>query len=380
MSILIRVEWYMIKIIDDSLENFNKDIAGKTLYVFGAGRRLVHLCETLRLNEQIVAIIDNNKLLWNTSFVFQGSKIPIINVEQFVSLVDKQALDEIVLLITPAFYAWKIVEQLDEQECLDGLRCYISGLLMEHYESQDFSFSKGEVLIPKKIHYCWFGGAEIPVKLQNYIDTWKKVCPDYEIIRWDESNFNVSQNVYMKQAYDCKKWGFVSDCARLHIIYREGGIYLDTDVELLRSLDDLLCDEMFCHADSNTSINFGVGFGAVKGHELIKQLRDFYDNKEFINDDGSMDLRPCYMYQNPVLMKNGFVIKNGYQRNGKCVLYPSEVAAPTGLRGMENNFSDKTISVHHSELSWISEEERINLKHYQEKIVHRINRGVHGVL
>ena len=370
----------MVKIIDDSLENFNKDIAGKKLYVFGAGRRLVHLCETLGLGEQIVAIIDNNESLWNTSFMFQESEMPIIGVEQFVALVDKNGLDEAVLLITPAFYAWKIVEQLDEQERLDGLRCYISGLLMEHYEAKDFSFSKGKALIPKKIHYCWFGGAEIPAKLQNYINTWKQMCPNYEIIRWDESNFDVFQNTYMKQAYESKKWGFVSDCARLHIIYREGGIYLDTDVELIRPLDDLLCDEMFCHADSNTSINFGVGFGAVKGHELIKQLRDFYDDKAFLNSDGSMDLRPCYMYQNPVLMQNGFAIKNEYQRKGGCVLYPAEVAAPTGLRGMENNFTDKTVSVHHSELSWISEEERANLKQYQEKILHRINRGFYGVL
>lgn len=362
----------MIEIINGSLESFFTEVKYKKLFVFGAGRRLIHLCETIGIADKIIAVIDNNTELWDTVVEVKNKKLPIINVEKFIKSIEKDTLKDIVLLITPAFYAWKIVEQLDAEKQLNGLRCYISSLLMEYYVKQKFSFTDGRAKIPKKIHYCWFGEAEIPDKLKKCIDSWRKMCPDYEIIRWDENNYDITKNLYMKQAYECKKWGFVPDYARLDIIYREGGIYLDTDVELVRSLDLLLCDEMFCCADSNTTINFGTGFGAVQGNNLIKQMRDYYDDKVFINADGSLNVQPCYMYQNPILEKHGFTIKNEYQKKNGCVIYPSEVAAPTGLRGMENNFTEKTVSVHHSELSWISEDEKENLKQYKMKIMDRI--------
>lgn len=89
-------------------------------------------------------------------------------------------------------------------------------------------------MIPKIIHYCWFGGAEIPEHDKKCIESWKKYCPDYQIIRWDESNYDYKKNPYMKEAYEAKKWGFVPDFARLDIVYEHGGIYLDTDVEIIR--------------------------------------------------------------------------------------------------------------------------------------------------
>ena len=95
-------------------------------------------------------------------------------------------------------------------------------------------------MIPKKIHYCWFGGKEMPNKDKKCIESWRKYCPDYEIIEWNESNYSLDKCKYMKDAYKEKKWGFVPDFARFDIIYNEGGIYMDTDVELISSLDDLL--------------------------------------------------------------------------------------------------------------------------------------------
>ena len=93
--------------------------------------------------------------------------------------------------------------------------------------------------IPKVLHYCWFGGAPKPKNIQNCIRSWKKYCPDYAIIEWNEQNFDVSQSLYTRQAYDARRWAFVADYARLKILYEQGGIYMDTDVELLRPLDDL---------------------------------------------------------------------------------------------------------------------------------------------
>ena len=118
-------------------------------------------------------------------------------------------------------------------------------------------------MIPKKIHYCWFGSGELPDKDKKNIENWKKLCPDYEIIRWDESNYDYKKNKYMKQAYKSKKWGFVPDYARLDILYHHGGIYLDTDVELVRNLDILRYQRAFCGVEKWGNINLGGCSGAV---------------------------------------------------------------------------------------------------------------------
>ena len=116
--------------------------------------------------------------------------------------------------------------------------------------------------IPKVLHYCWFGGAPKPKNIQNCIRSWKKYCPDYEIIEWNEQNFDVSQSLYTRQAYDARRWAFVADYARLKILYEQGGIYMDTDVELLRSLDDLLVYPAFFGFQHNNEVATGLGFGA----------------------------------------------------------------------------------------------------------------------
>ena len=116
-----------------------------------------------------------------------------------------------------------------------------------------------EVKIPKVIHYCWFGGGQMPAIHQKYIRSWKKYCPDYEIVRWDESNFDIHENCYAEEAYQCGKWAFVSDYARLKIIYDHGGIYLDTDVELLKPLDPLLEYEGFMGFQNDALVSSGLG-------------------------------------------------------------------------------------------------------------------------
>ena len=127
-------------------------------------------------------------------------------------------------------------------------------------------------MIPKKIHYCWFGNNPLPEKDRKCIESWKKYCPNYEIIRHDENNYDISKNKYMKQAYESKKWGFVPDYARLDIIYNEGGIYLDTDVELTKNLDELLKYDAYMGFEDDIHVSPGLGFGAIKHHEGIKKL------------------------------------------------------------------------------------------------------------
>ena len=222
-------------------------------------------------------------------------------------------------------------------------------------------------MIPKIIHYCWFGGNPEPEDLRRYIASWRKHCPDYEIKRWDETNYDISRCQYMADAYKEKKWAFVSDYARLDIIYNEGGIYLDTDVEVVKAFDDLLHEKMFCGFESRDpiglkkgnpveySVNLGLGYGAEKGHPYIKEMMDLYQTLHFYNADGSMNLVACPRYQTNVLVRHGLIANNKTQRLAECVAYSPEYLCP------QSNVTDEmlhltynTYSIHHFTISWAS--------------------------
>ena len=141
-------------------------------------------------------------------------------------------------------------------------------------------------MIPKIIHYCWFGRGEKPELLKHCIESWKKYCPDYEIKEWNEENFDVNMFQYTSEAYKMKKYAFVSDVARVWIVYNYGGIYLDTDVELKQSLDDFLKYDGWFASDSIKFVATGLGFGGIKGNKIVKAILDDYEDRAF-------DLSPC---------------------------------------------------------------------------------------
>lgn len=147
-------------------------------------------------------------------------------------------------------------------------------------------------MIPKTIHYCWFGGNQKPELVENCIASWHRFCPDWEIIEWNESNYDVDKAEYTKEAYGCKKWAFVADYARFDVVNQFGGVYLDTDVELLDTIDGLCDNTAFYAFESGRNIASGLGFGAEKEHETVKACLNYYTNKHFITD-GKMDLTPC---------------------------------------------------------------------------------------
>ncbi|MBQ4494028.1 MAG: glycosyl transferase [Elusimicrobiaceae bacterium] len=140
-------------------------------------------------------------------------------------------------------------------------------------------------MIPKIIHYCWIGNKPLPALAKKCIKSWQRVMPDYEINRWDETNYNFKKNKFMAQAYAQKKWGFVPDYARLDIIYNYGGIYLDTDVEVLKRFDEFLTYPAFCGFESEHFVALGLGFGSCKGNKVIKELMKPYENLDFTLED-----------------------------------------------------------------------------------------------
>lgn len=146
--------------------------------------------------------------------------------------------------------------------------------------------------IPKIIHYCWFGGNPKSKLIEQCIASWKKYCPDWEIDEWNEDNFDISCVPYMKEAYEATKWAFVSDVARLMIIYQSGGVYMDTDVELLDSIDPWIESNAFFAFESNRNIASGLGFGATKGHKAVKAMLDAYCSKHF-TVNGKNKMIPC---------------------------------------------------------------------------------------
>ena len=136
-------------------------------------------------------------------------------------------------------------------------------------------------MIPKIIHYCWIGNKELPPLAKKCIASWQRIMPDYEIKCWDETNYDFKKNEFMANAYKQKKWGFVPDYARLDIIYNYGGIYLDTDVEVLKRFDEFLNYPAFCGFENEHFVALGLGFGAEKGNKVIKELMKPYETLDF---------------------------------------------------------------------------------------------------
>ncbi len=217
-------------------------------------------------------------------------------------------------------------------------------------------------MIPKTIHYCWFGRGPKPRLAEKCIASWKKHCPDYEIIEWNEDNYDVTKNPYMAAAYQEKKWGFVPDYARLDIIYNHGGIYLDTDVEIVRSMDDLLDNEAFAgieYGETYTSgayIALGLGFGAEKHSQAIKAFLDSYENLSFYHEDGSLNLTPSPVINLACAEKMGFDRSNTLQRLEHLTIYPSEYFCPLDNISGELKRSKNTHTIHWFAASWAPKE------------------------
>lgn len=209
--------------------------------------------------------------------------------------------------------------------------------------------------IPKVIHYCWFGGKPLPKSVKKCIRSWKKYCPDYKIIRWDESNFDISENRYAAEAYACKKWAFVSDYARLKIICDQGGIYLDTDVELLRPLDDLLDYQGFLGFQEDNSVATGLGFGAEAGQPMVRAMLDDYRDIPFLRSDGTRDMTPCPVRNTSCLLPFGLRADGTRQEVCGLQFFPQDYFCPISLRTGELHITNNTYSIHHFDASWMED-------------------------
>ena len=209
-------------------------------------------------------------------------------------------------------------------------------------------------MIPKIIHFCWFGGKPKPRLAEKCMKSWKRFCPDYAIKEWNETNYDISTApLYVQQAYTAKKWAFVTDFVRLDVVYNHGGIYLDTDVELLKNIDSLLDNAAYFGFEDEKLINTGLGFGAEKGAGILKELMDDYRDIPFIRADGSFDLTPCPKKNTKIFLRHGLRQDNsGQLLDGKIRILPTLFLCPVDDSTGIKKITAETLSIHHFAASW----------------------------
>ena len=214
-------------------------------------------------------------------------------------------------------------------------------------------------MIPKRIHYCWFGRGDKPKLVQKCIKSWTKHCPDYEIIEWNEDNYDLSTApLFVKQAIEAKKWAYATDYIRLKVVYDHGGVYLDTDVEVIKSMDSLLKDTAFFGFQNKCNVATGLGFGAEKGNALLLDLMKGYEGIPFIFEDGSMNATPCPLRDAPVFEQYGLKQDGSEQYlNGNIHIYPMEFFSPFDYRTGHMKKTKHTVSIHWFAASWFSEKQ-----------------------
>lgn len=210
--------------------------------------------------------------------------------------------------------------------------------------------------IPKLIHYCWFGKGDKSPLILKCMKSWKRFMPDYEIIEWNEDNV-VLDNEYAKEAFEVKKYAFVSDYVRLKVIYEYGGIYLDTDVEVLKSLEPLLKDGGYIGFEHENTVTSGGGFAATPHEPAVKAMLDAYMDIHFIKD-GQMDLTPCPFRNTESLKKLGLIPNNKKQKIGGIIAYPISFFSPKDCDSGIITLTKDTYTIHHYGYSWADEKSR----------------------
>ncbi len=227
-----------------------------------------------------------------------------------------------------------------------------------------------EQQIPKIIHYVWFGKGEKSKLTHSCIESWKKHLPDYEIIEWNEDNFDVNMMQYTKEAYDKKKYAYVSDVVRLYVLYQYGGIYLDTDVEVIKTFNSLLSYKSFMGFESNQQLSTAI-IGTQKNVFWLKELLELYEKDHFVDENGAPKL-----ITNVERITNFFSNNYGLQLDGteqdvnELHILPQCVLSPINMLDGTLVIDEKTLSIHRFEGSWVPLRSKINKKIY--RLFHKI--------
>lgn len=340
----------MVKLKNTDSESFKEYIKNKKVIIFGAGKALETPLYTYFENKDIDQVVDNDRSKWGSHFNHNGNEVYISGPDYFK---EHKGWNNTIIFVTSTFYAAEIVEQLDSIKEIDGVECFLAIVVRDTIGKKvPFEFTRGKQRIPKKIHYIWLGGKPLPDEFKENIQSWRKYNPDYEIIRWDESNYDFSKSDYVREAYESKEWGFASNYMRLDIVFNHGGIYLDTDVIVKKPFDCLLNDRAFFNMGTCVSTNMGCGFGSAAHVSIIKEMMNSFAEDHFLDQFGKPNRKACHTYIDPVLIRHGFKIKNEYQNKDCIALYPREVMSPKTIYDLPDDYTEHTVSVHTESGTW----------------------------
>ncbi len=344
-----------MRLLNASMQEFMEKIKREQLRVifFGGGTLMQTwipaVFQAHGLSGQADCCLDNNEAKWGSRLPWPGQDLLIRNPADLAGM----ELGRSVILITSSYFAG-IIDQLDGMALPVDLPCYVAPVM--HITHSDSGREwQPQALIPKLIHCCWFGGQPMPEHARACIDSWRKHCPDYEIREWNESNYDLTRNAYMQEAHAAGCYGYVPDYARIDLLYRYGGFYLDTDVRLLRSLDSLRTLKGFTSFEEYPTVNFGGGSGAVAGLPILKDILDFRARFHFLQPDGTENRTSCGYYETMPLKARGLRLDGTLQEVAGLTVFPSEYFHPKSTVTGEVNVTERTIGIHEFGWSWVSE-------------------------
>jgi mannosyltransferase OCH1-like enzyme len=330
------------------------DIHGKTLAFFGLGRMYARLLPYLpsSITDHVEYLIDNSPDKCGKYTVLAGKKFKVLSLTEYLSQVYNPETH--LILLTPT-RSKSLSEQLENLHDKNIHWALLNAVLAtpEPYNLSKY-LTKGEQKIPKRIHYCWFGGNPMSDKMLSFLDSWSKYCPDYEIVRWDESNFDVRAHKFTSICYDLGIWSHVSDYFRIYVLYKYGGIYLDTDIELIRNFDDLLFDDAFAGFGNYIDVNHGLGMGSIRDMPIFEEMLSDFNRTDVI--EGAQTKNPIYGPRliTECLQRHGLKCNNSLQTIDGIRIYPTDVLSPSFHWEPEHliNLTKNSYAIHHGFGSW----------------------------
>lgn len=365
----------MVNLINISYDEYIKKYDEKKIVCIGAGGtfakfRICHL-DKINLLHNVRYVLDNNLSLKGVEINLLNNVVKVDYLPDFNECVSKE--DWIIIILVGDTYISEVLNQLDSMPVFDGIDCiYGIGTLRWGYTYFPAPKYRSELhkrnieRIPRIIHYCWFGPNDIPEKDLKCISSFSERNPDYEIIKWSEDNFDIkSAPQYVQDAYKYKKYAFVSDYVRLWAVYKYGGIYLDTDVELFRSLDFILGFRMMFAYMEYGELATGLGFASEKGAAELKEMMDMYNKIPFVLENGKLNLTPCPRYTNDYFRRKGVSLDNSLEILDDIVFLPSDYLCPLqpvecsdgSYQLAQLSLTDRSIGIHWCNNTWKSSNE-----------------------
>ena len=310
-----------------AIGRFVSYIQEKDVYIYGLGdvyRRLTERDVYPCIHARVAGFLDSGKA--GQTLEVMDKSYPIHDIGLL-----KQVTRGVVLICSTKCMR-EMYEALGEANLPDGMECFFLPFIWAVSDGRDDEALKKQMQIAdpakdqieKKINCFWFSGEEKPAQYQKCIDSWKRVCPDYEIIEWNADTYDCEKNLFVKQAFEKRKWAFVSDYARLDVIYHNGGIYLDMDVELLQTFDPLLQFRAFFNFSTQFYIDLGSGFGSVKGNPFLGRLLELYEDIAFVDENGEP---MTWKYMQPAFLRDSFQ-RAGVRMNGDMQLVDGMLMLP----------------------------------------------------